>query len=238
MPAWCSAAMRAASGSPKWKLTTDGRSASNTSSMASSATKLVYISRSVAGGCAPNSAKAGARYSIQRAWRAASAVSGAWQNRFTPNGRAVSARVWAMAWRAPSALVAPRPSEPRPPALDTAAARAGVLVPAMGAWMIGVVRPRRDIKVEAAGLEVGMASPGWWNLQATVLECEPAAKRVRRRVVGIETTAQFTPWGADGWQARGTRRRSFFLRDVRARGAGRRQRCARIFTSLPNGSRT
>ena len=39
--------------------------------------------------------------------------------------------------RAPSAPSDATPSEPSPPALLTAAARAGVEVPAIGAWMMG-----------------------------------------------------------------------------------------------------
>src|SRR5256885_16768656 len=41
--------------------------------------------------------------------------------------------------------LAPMPSEPRPPASVTAAASAGVDVPAMGAWMMGWRMPRRAI---------------------------------------------------------------------------------------------
>lgn len=57
------------------------------------------------------------------------------------NGRSVSARVSRIILRAPSAFVAPTPSEPSPPAFDTAAASAGVLTPAIGAWTIGVRTP-------------------------------------------------------------------------------------------------
>src|SRR5690606_11434077 len=131
---------------------------------------------SVAGGWAPNSAKLGARYSSQRACRAGSAGSGAWQNRFTPNGRSVRARVWTMACRAAAASLAPSPSEPSPPAFETAAASAGVLTPAMGAWMMGVDRPRRWTRlgaVEADGMRIPVRAG---DLQATVLECVPDAK--------------------------------------------------------------
>src|SRR3546814_17833496 len=40
-----------------------------------------------------------------------------------------------------------------------------------------------------------MEIPGSWNLQATVLECEPAAKRAGGTPVRIETILQFTPSG-------------------------------------------
>src|SRR5689334_23120261 len=49
--------------------------------------------------------------------------------------------------RAPAASVAARPTEPRAPALETAAAICGVEVPAIGAWMIGMVTPRRSRRV-------------------------------------------------------------------------------------------
>ena len=49
-----------------------------------------------------------------------------------------------MASRTASGFIAATPSEPNPPALETAAASAGVLTPAMGAWMIGAVMPSRS----------------------------------------------------------------------------------------------
>ena len=72
---------------------------------------------------------------------AASACAGWWQNTLMLNGRSVSARVSRIILRAPSAFVAPTPSEPSPPAFDTAAASAGVLTPAIGAWTIGARMP-------------------------------------------------------------------------------------------------
>ena len=49
--------------------------------------------------------------------------------------------------RAPSALVAPTPIEPSPPALLTAAAMAGDDTPAMGAWMIGNLMPTSSKRI-------------------------------------------------------------------------------------------
>ena len=49
--------------------------------------------------------------------------------------------------RAPAAFTAPRPIDPSPPALVTAAAICGVEVPAIGAWMIGTAIPIRSSKL-------------------------------------------------------------------------------------------
>src|SRR5690606_8166744 len=46
----------------------------------------------------------------------------------------------------------PIPSEPRPPALDTAAASAGVETPAMGAWISGRRIPRRARRSTGRGM--------------------------------------------------------------------------------------
>src|SRR5690606_26992176 len=143
-------------------------------------------------GRAPNSPKAGARYSSQRAWRAASGASGRWQNTFTPKGRSVSARVCAIMSRATSAELDPSPSEPRPPALDTAAASAGVLVPAMGAWMTGTASPRRAGRQDVVSLcGADMAAPKKLTLAAKVLERDRGAKLVHPAFLG-------KPGGVDG----------------------------------------
>ncbi|MFO0738434.1 MAG: hypothetical protein U0270_21245 [Labilithrix sp.] len=87
---------------------------------------------SVAGGAAPYSAN-GSR-ADQAASRAGSGVAGRWQKTFTWSGAAgARARVSAIAFRAPSGVLEPTPSAPRPPARETAAAMAGVETPAIGA---------------------------------------------------------------------------------------------------------
>jgi hypothetical protein len=65
----------------------------------------------------------------------------------TLNGRRVAARTSAISARAPAASVAPTEIEPSAPALDTAAASAGVDTVAIGAWMIGSSMPRRSRKL-------------------------------------------------------------------------------------------
>src|SRR5438552_13272664 len=53
------------------------------------------------------------------------------------NGRSVEARILRATLRKPSGSMDAQPSDPKPPALLTAAASSGVAEPAIGAWMIG-----------------------------------------------------------------------------------------------------
>src|SRR5690349_16713142 len=79
------------------------------------------------------------------------------------NGALVNARVSRIVLRAASAFIAPTPSEPRPPAFETAAASAGVLTPAIGAWMIGLLMPSR-LNSDVLSERVLMSGPhrnGW-----------------------------------------------------------------------------
>jgi hypothetical protein len=84
----------------------------------------------------------------------------------TLKGRSVSAKVSSIIARAWAAVLAPMPSAPRPPALDTAAASRGVETPAIGAWKIGWRRPRRASRSEALGM-AQILSPA---LQACALQ--------------------------------------------------------------------
>src|SRR4029077_19408890 len=79
----------------------------------------------------------GASRATQAASRAGSAAAGRWQNTLTLNGRSVRDRAARIIPRAVSGSDAPTPTEPSPPAFDTAAAISGVDTPAIGAWMIG-----------------------------------------------------------------------------------------------------
>ncbi|MDT4850310.1 hypothetical protein FQZ97_844590 [compost metagenome] len=72
-------------------------------------------------------------------------MAGRWQKRLTLNGLPVSPRVSANMARAWAGVLAPMPMEPRAPALDTAAARAGVETPTMGAWMMGCWIPSNRV---------------------------------------------------------------------------------------------
>jgi hypothetical protein len=59
-------------------------------------------------------------------------------NKLTPNGPSASERVVAVIWRSSSTVRYPAATKPKPPALMTPAANAGVDgPPAMGAWMMG-----------------------------------------------------------------------------------------------------
>jgi hypothetical protein len=80
----------------------------------------------------------GTRSSRQTARRSSCGKS---RFRFTPNGRAVSARVSWIGWRIVSASERQSTSIPKPPALLTDAARAGPTAPPIGAWMIGRSMP-------------------------------------------------------------------------------------------------
>src|SRR5262249_40038910 len=59
------------------------------------------------------------------------------KTRLTPNGRGVNSRTWRIDWRTSSRLLQVRASMPRPPALETAATRAGVAPRPTGAWTRG-----------------------------------------------------------------------------------------------------
>ncbi len=80
-----------------------------------------------------------------RARRAASAAGGAWTKKLALHGRLVAARSSRRPARSGSGSSIAEPSEPSPPALDTAAASPGVLKPAIGAWTIGCAMPRRSV---------------------------------------------------------------------------------------------
>lgn len=64
-------------------------------------------------------------------------MAGAWQNTLTLKVPSLAARTASIICLASSVVLEPTLIEPRPPALVTAAARAGVEIPAIGAWMIG-----------------------------------------------------------------------------------------------------
>jgi hypothetical protein len=53
------------------------------------------------------------------------------------NGRVVEDRVSSNSSRSFSTDISPQPREPTPPAFETAAAKAGLSEPDIGAWMIG-----------------------------------------------------------------------------------------------------
>jgi hypothetical protein len=88
----------------------------------------------------------GRRASIHAASRTGSGRGVAWTKQLTLKGRSVRALRSVIIERAPAASVAPTAIEPSAPAFDTAAARAGVEVPAIGACTRGSERPRRARK--------------------------------------------------------------------------------------------
>src|SRR5262245_19535578 len=69
------------------------------------------------------------------------------------NGRFVAARNSCAALRTSSTVIEPQPSEPRPPALLTAAASAGVAEPAIGACMMGCSISSRSQRLEFGHME-------------------------------------------------------------------------------------
>lgn len=76
---------------------------------------------------------------------ASSGVAGSSTNRFTPNGRSVSARIAATSLAIFSGESAAPARKPRPPAFDTAATIAGVVAPpAIGACTTGTLNPKRS----------------------------------------------------------------------------------------------
>jgi len=70
----------------------------------------------------------------------------AWTKKFKLNGRFVVWRIAATCSRIADAGYVAQPIEPRPPALQTAAASAGVVKPLIGACTIGWVIPNRSRK--------------------------------------------------------------------------------------------
>ena len=133
-PAARRASSASAGGIPNVKLKTGGGSSIRTASWASNR-------GSGCGGGEPGPRPRRSRHGpIRRS--IASTASGAagvstGANRLTANGASVSARI-AASWARNSsgASIAP-PSEPSPPAFETAATSSGVLRPAIGAWTIG-----------------------------------------------------------------------------------------------------
>ena len=79
--------------------------------------------------CQESSASPASHAASRAGWGSA----GAWTNTLTLNGRAVARRTAAIISRASTASVAPTLMAPSAPALDTAAASAGVDTPAIGA---------------------------------------------------------------------------------------------------------
>lgn len=93
-------------------------------------------------GC-PKLAKSGLSHASHACSRAGSIWGAACTNRLTLKGAAVCWRIWQIISRARTGPAAPTPIAPSAPACDTAAARADVDTPAMGAWSNGISRPIR-----------------------------------------------------------------------------------------------
>ena len=80
----------------------------------------------------PNCSKCGRRNSIQFVSLVPFETAGRWQNTLTLNGRSHNCRTDAIIRRASAAGRFPTPMDPKPPAIETAAAISGVDTPAIG----------------------------------------------------------------------------------------------------------
>jgi hypothetical protein len=76
--------------------------------------------------------------------RAASGSGGWWQKKLTLIGLSVNVRNRVNSARNASRLSMAQGREPKPPALETAAANTAPCTPAMGAWMMGSLVPRKE----------------------------------------------------------------------------------------------
>src|SRR4051794_2763317 len=131
-------------GIPKVKLKTGTRSSTTTATWASSSVCGSTGARTSVGAATSTSAYSGA--SAESTWvGSASASNGGQAKTLTPNGLSVSSRIRRIVSRSSSGAVLAAPTEPSPPAFETAATSSGVVEPAIGAWMIGywIPSPRR-----------------------------------------------------------------------------------------------
>ena len=136
-----------AAGSPKWKLTTAGRSCS-TSSHARRVERCPAGAGRARPARTPSSAAYGASRSSQCRMRSGSSTGSRWQKKFRLNGPGAGrpdAAPPRPARRRRSSIA--HGSEPSPPARPTAMASAEPLEPAIGACTIGSSMPRSSVSL-------------------------------------------------------------------------------------------
>lgn len=156
---------RRASGRPKWKLTTSGRSSSTSAAAASSNGRRP--AEAVAGTSRPSRACSGASAARHRATAASVGGWSRWAKKFRFNGASMAARKRATSWRIRSgASVAPAIA-PRPPARAMAMASPASATPAIGASSSGIDRPSRCTK-------------GWGSVRVIAC-CRPEDPQYARR---------------------------------------------------------